>query len=122
MINKMKKKFEEMDDIIKNFDELSDDDRCNFIEKEINNFNNLSEEEKIETYSSLFINALMNNLYCNDRLTMTIEFYIKMISNIRKSVVNNNNTDDILESIDLFLSVLEKDSKEIRKKLKFNRN
>lgn len=107
MINKMEKKFEEMDDddIIKNFDELSDD-RCNKP--------NLIEEEKMNFYINLFIKALMNNLYCNERLTMTIKFYIKMISNIRKSVANNNNTDDILENIDMFLLILEKDLSKIK--------
>ena len=67
------KKFEEMDEFIEKFDDLADAERCGFFEKEVNLFTNLTENEKIEAYNKLFINAVMNNYHCIKRAKLSLE-------------------------------------------------
>lgn len=116
----MEKKFEEMDEMIKNYDNMSDEDRWEYFEEEILRFISLRGDEKVENYNKLFINAVMNKHYCIERTKFSLEFYTRLIKLLKKAIINDCDTDSIIKTINMILFVLEKESKEVEEKFSFS--
>lgn len=96
---KMEKKFKVMDKMVREYDDMSLDERDEIVNKELDGFIALTEVEKLEAYDKLFNKAILNKRYCirrsQDHLKTSID-YLEII----KQAVNNASTDVILSSID----------------------
>ena len=62
-----KEKFEEMDNFIRDFENISDEDRSKFFNKELNSFIDLTEVEKIIWFNRLMLNSVMNKCLCIEK-------------------------------------------------------
>ena len=91
-----KEKFEEMDNFIRDFENISDEDR------------------------SKFFNKVMNKCLCIEKTKMAIECYRNILSIIKKAVIDNTDIEVILSCIDKFDSLLEDESNGIEEKLKYH--
>ena len=115
-----KEKFEEMDNFIRDFENISDEDRSKFFNKELNSFIDLTEVEKIIWFNRLMLNSVMNKCLCIEKTKMAIECYRNILSVIKKAVIDNTDIEVILSCIDKFDSLLEDESNEIEEKLKYH--
>ena len=104
-----KEKFEEMDNFIRDFENISDEDRSKFFNKELNSFIDLTEVEKIIWFNRLMLNSVMNKCLCIEKTMMAIECYRNISSVIKKAVIDNTDIEVILSCIDKFDSLLEDD-------------
>lgn len=115
------KKFEKVDNFIKEFDILSNENRCRFINNETEVFINLSEKEKIECHYKLLFGMILNKHYCIKRIKMFINFYSDSLSLIKKDIINNRDNNIIIDSIDSLLSEMQEDFDNVEKDLKYHR-
>ena len=97
-----KEKFEEMDNFIRDFENISDEDRSKFFNKELNSFIDLTEVEKIIWFNRLMLNSVMNKCLCIEKTKMAIECYRNILSVIKKAVIDNTDIDVVLRCIDKF--------------------
>ena len=116
----MEKKFEEMDEMIKNYDQMSEEDRQEYFEDEIIRFISLRGDEKVEAYNKLFINAVINKHYCIEKTNLSLKFYSRIVRLIKNAIINDCDTNSIIKTINMLLLVLEKDSKEVEDKFRFS--
>lgn len=121
LIMTMDKKFEEMDKFIEGFDNILDEEYYEFFNKEMDSFNNLSEDEKAEAYDQLFTKAIINKKYCIRRTKGHLKSSIGMLDIIKKAIIGNASTDVILDTIEEMKSFMEDDFNEVEKKMRYCR-
>ena len=94
------KKFERMDEMIKNYDNMSEDDRIGFIDEELDCFIDMNISEKLQAYDYLLTNAIENKHHCIRKAQDYLKTAVDCLDIIKKAVLNNASTDDIISSID----------------------
>lgn len=94
------KNFEKMDEMIKNYDNMSEDDRIDFIDEELDRFIDLNVSEKLQAYDYLLTNAIKNKHHCIRKTQDYLKTAVDCLDIIKRAVLNNASTEDIIKSID----------------------
>ena len=113
------KKFEEMDKFIEGFDDVLDDEKYEFFNKESVNFSLLNEFEKVKAYDQLFTKAILNKKHCLRRANNQLKSYIDMLDIIQNAIKYNASSDVVLNIVKEFKSNMEEDLNSVKEKMRY---
>ena len=116
---KMEKKFKVMDKMVREYDDMSLDERDEIVNKELDGFNALTEVEKLEAYNKLFNKAILNKRYCIRRTQDHLKTSIDYLEIIKQAIVNNASTDVILSSIDELSTMMVDDFNTMEEEMRY---
>lgn len=111
-------KFEMMDEIVKNYDSMSTNDRYEIFSKELDRFYELDEADKADEYYDLFVKAVLNKRLCIEKSKIQLDAYSEMLA-IIKRVTTTGDTDMIMKSIASMESMIKEDYEKVEEEMRY---
>ena len=110
-------KFEKIDEMVKKYDNMSDEDRFNHFRDEVDRFISLSDEDKAKEYSTLFMKSVFQNRFNVELRKIDLSSFISMM----KVAIVHDNIDLIVESVQGIISTMEEELDKTEEKLAYQK-
>ena len=103
MMDKKNVKFAEMDNFVKEYDNMSDEKRTLFINNEVERFSSLSEDEKNSEYGRLFIKSVLGRSYIRKIMKINLTSFSSML----RTAVKYDDIDDVVRNVNNIIEIME---------------